>query len=47
VLVKTTSFLGVSGRMQVQDGDAHLIAESFWVPRVPAAPATGGSRDFH
>ena len=47
VLVKTTSFLGVSGRMQVQDGVAHLIAESFWVPRVQAAPATGGSRDFH
>jgi len=47
VLIKTASFLGVSGRLQVQDGVVHLIAESFWPPRVEAAPATGGSRDFH
>jgi error-prone DNA polymerase len=47
VLVKTSSFLGVSGRLQVQDGVVHLIAESFWTPRIAASPATGGSRDFH
>ena len=28
VLVKTASFLGVTGKLQVQDGVVHLIAES-------------------
>ena len=47
VLIKTTNFLGVSGRLQVQDGVVHLVAESFWSPRVSALPRDGGSRDFH
>jgi error-prone DNA polymerase len=47
VLIKTTDFLGVTGKLQVQDGVVHLIAESFWVPRIKLRPATGGSRDFH
>ncbi len=47
VLIKTTNFLGVSGRLQVQDGVVHLVAESFWRPRVSALPRDGGSRDFH
>jgi len=47
VLVKTTSFLGVTGRLQVQEGVMHLIAESFWRPPVAAKPASGGSHDFH
>jgi len=47
VLIKTTNFLGVSGRLQVRDGVVHLVAESFWSPRVSALPRDGGSRDFH
>jgi error-prone DNA polymerase len=47
VLVKTASFLGVTGRLQVQDGVTHLIAESFWAPRLDARPVEVGSRDFH
>ena len=47
VLIKTTNFLGVSGRLQVEDGVVHLVAESFWSPRVSAFPRDGGSRDFH
>ena len=47
VLVRTTSFLGVTGKLQVQDGVAHLIAESFWTPKSLLAPAKVGSRDFH
>jgi error-prone DNA polymerase len=47
VLVKTASFLGVSGKLQVQDGVTHLIAESFWRPRIERAPADVASRDFH
>jgi error-prone DNA polymerase len=46
-LIKTTSFLGVTGKLQVQDGVTHLIAETFWIPRVGSPPESGGSRDFH
>jgi error-prone DNA polymerase len=49
VLVKASSFLGVSGRLQKQDGVVHLVAESFWDPqaRLGVRPASAGSRDFH
>jgi error-prone DNA polymerase len=47
VLVKTASFLGVSGKLQVQDGVTHLIAESFWRPKIERVPADVASRDFH
>ena len=45
-LVKTASFLGVSGKLQAQDGVVHLIAEAFWPPRTRVQPPSGGSRDF-
>jgi error-prone DNA polymerase len=44
-LLKTTAFLGITGRLQVEQGIVHLIAESLWTPRT-AAPATESSRDF-
>jgi error-prone DNA polymerase len=49
VLVKTSSFVGVTGTIQKRDGIVHVIAESFWDPQVllKARPASGGSRDFH
>ena len=47
VLIKTTNFLGVTGKLQVQDGVTHLIAERFWVPRLTSRPTGGKSRDFH
>jgi error-prone DNA polymerase len=50
VLLRTASFLGVSGKLQVEDGVTHLIAESLWVPKLPAlerAPAEVDSHDFH
>jgi error-prone DNA polymerase len=47
VLVKTASFLGVSGRLQVQDGVVHVVAESFWLPEITTRPESAGSRDFH
>jgi error-prone DNA polymerase len=47
VLVKTASFLGVTGRLQVQDGVTHLIADSFWRPKIETSPVEVGSRDFH
>jgi error-prone DNA polymerase len=47
VLVKTASFLGVTGRLQVQDGVTHLIADRFWRPKIETSPVEVGSRDFH
>ncbi len=47
LLIKTTSFLGVKGRLQKQDGVVHLIADEFWQPDLEARPASGGSHDFH
>ncbi|MEE9270946.1 MAG: error-prone DNA polymerase [Candidatus Krumholzibacteria bacterium] len=47
VLVKTASFIGVTGRLQVASGVTHLIAETLWAPKVPTRPGHGKSRDFH
>jgi error-prone DNA polymerase len=47
VLVKTVPLLGVSGRLQVEDRVAHLIARTFWVPEVDLRGGHGPSRDFH
>jgi error-prone DNA polymerase len=47
VLAKTVSFLGISGKLQVEDGVVHLVAERLWEPRVELKPASARSRDFH
>jgi error-prone DNA polymerase len=47
VLARTATLLGVTGRLQSEQGVVHVIAERLWLPDVDAAPATGGSRDFH
>ena len=47
VLIKTAELLGVSGKLQVQDGVAHVIAERFWVPEVRRERGQVKSRDFH
>jgi error-prone DNA polymerase len=46
VLVKTSPILGVTGRLESQQGVAHLIAESVWIPQFAESVPTGGSRDF-
>lgn len=45
-MIKTESFLGVDGKLQVQHGVAHLIVERFWVPDLPMRPARPSSHDF-
>jgi error-prone DNA polymerase len=47
--IKTSNFLGVSGKLQNEDGVVHVVAESFWDPheKIGVRPASGGSRDFH
>ena len=47
VLVRTASFLGVTGKLQSGSGVVHIIAEALWTPAIPARPPTAGSRDFH
>jgi len=47
VLVKTSHFLGVTGRLQVEDGVTHLIADSFWAPKDLTPSARVESHDFH
>jgi error-prone DNA polymerase len=47
VLIKTTSFIGVTGKIQARDGVTHVIADSFWIPRLRVEVASGGSHDFH
>ena len=47
VLAKTVSFLGITGKLQVEDGVVHLVAESLWQPKVELKPISARSRDFH
>ncbi len=47
LLVKTASFLGVSGRLQSKDGVVHLVADSLWHPDLDRKPERSHSRDFH
>ena len=47
VLAKIATFLGVTGKLQAQQGVAHLVAEKLWTPRFGAHPSSAGSRDFH
>jgi error-prone DNA polymerase len=47
VLAKTVSFLGVTGRLQVEDGVVHVVAEQLWEPSLQFKPTGAASRDFH
>ena len=47
VLARTVSFLGITGKLQVEDRVVHLVAEKLWEPRVELKPTGAPSRDFH
>jgi error-prone DNA polymerase len=47
VLAKTTSFLGITGKLQVEDDVVHLVAERLWKPDLRQRPSAPPSRDFH
>ena len=47
VLVRTASFLGVTGKLQSESGVVHIIADALWAPELAARPPSAGSRDFH
>jgi error-prone DNA polymerase len=46
---KTASLLGVRGKLQVESGVTHLVAETLYVPDlgVAGSDATPPSRNFH
>ena len=46
-LARTTSFLGVTGKVQSQSGVVHLVAEKLWIPNLNRRPTKVPSRDFH
>lgn len=46
-LVKTQPFLGVTGKLQVQSGVTHLVAEKLWVPETKLTTEETKSRNFH
>jgi error-prone DNA polymerase len=47
-LARTTAFLGISGRLQVEEGLVHLVADTLWIPRLDRdqGPHAPPSRDF-
>jgi error-prone DNA polymerase len=47
VIAKTSSFLGVTGKIQKESGVTHLVAETLWDPTTRRKPWRRGSRDFH
>ena len=47
LIAKTTSFLGVTGKLQAQQGVVHIITEKLWIPDSELRPTIVRSRDFH
>ncbi len=47
VLARSAILLGVSGRLQVQDGVIHLVADTLWDPDLRFAPEGTHVRSFH
>ncbi|MBN2490806.1 MAG: error-prone DNA polymerase [Planctomycetes bacterium] len=46
VVLKTAELLGVTGKIESEDGVVHVVAERFWIPRLERPPAGVKSRDF-
>ena len=46
VLVRTASFLGVTGRLQCESGAVHIVADALWAPALATRAPRAGSRDY-
>ncbi len=46
-IARAAQFLGVSGKLQVEQGVVHLLAERLWTPQLDRQPSATRSRDFH
>jgi error-prone DNA polymerase len=47
IVARTALLLGVSGRLQVESGVIHLIAEELWEPEILFDPDGTSTRNFH
>lgn len=50
LIAKTATLLGITGKIQSQDGVVHIIVERLWEPKLQGLEYTNGemkSRDFH
>src|SRR4029079_3685350 len=47
LLARTRSFLGVTGKLQKEDGVVNVVVEELWDPPVRARPTEVESHDFH
>jgi len=47
LLAKTAALLGVSGKVQAQDGVTHVVVEELWELALGQSVPAAGSRDFH
>ena len=47
ILAKTAMLMGVTGKIQSQDGVVHLIADELWEPALNWNAEGASSRDFH
>jgi len=47
LFLKTLSFIGISGRLQVESDVVHIIAERVWMPDLSKNPVPVASRNFH
>jgi len=47
LIAKTTTFLGVTGKIQSERGVVHVIVDEIWVPEAKVRPENVRSRDFH
>ena len=45
-LVKTALLLGVTGKLQIEEGVVHVIAREIWVPQLSLKRSYTRSRDF-
>jgi error-prone DNA polymerase len=46
-IARGNNFLGISGKLQVEQGVTHLVAQQLWQPSLDRNPRTRPSRDFH
>jgi error-prone DNA polymerase len=47
MLTRVEPFVGITGRLQVEAGVVHLIADELWQPKISRHPPETKSRDFH
>jgi error-prone DNA polymerase len=47
LLIRTASFMGVTGRVQAQGGVTHVVVEQVWEPAASLRTPAPRSRDFH